>query len=333
MLIALTSDTNLGATFLDWSVHWLSGQTTHYNITANKHCTICVDPLINDNAHGHQKNHSLGLEQLVRLIEKLHNNPQTFVSVYSGLTEPDSIPNIKANDWHKVEQFHAMEFKKIWAYTGKHFDKHIHIADDPSIALYHLQPRVDSSWMLRLGQGLPISEAYQEIFFSDSLKNWQKLGLTHLWDIRERLALDIRPFKVHTPVQLADYTQPHLWINCLELWCLGEDVVGKVFEYLGMKINKQRFDKWINTYRTWQHKQLTHARRSWQIPHIVEATVKNYYYELPKLTLLEEAVIQHCLIYQHNLNLKTWQLTNFPDNTQKLHLLLEENCHPVDKIY
>ena len=47
-----------------------------------------------------------------------------------------------------------------------------------------------------------------------------------------------------------------------------------------------------------------------------------------KLDIIQEAFIQHELIYKHNLNLKTWQLEKFT-NTQQLHNLLETNTHPL----
>jgi hypothetical protein len=62
--------------------------------------------------------------------------------------------------------------------------------------------------------------------------------------------------------------------------------------------------------------------------HIVDSVVNNWYYQID-LTFEQEVVIQHCLIYQHNLNLKTWELTKFPSNTQDLHKLLEPNIHPI----
>lgn len=65
------------------------------------------------------------------------------------------------------------------------------------------------------------------------------------------------------------------------------------------------------------------------LSHIVECIVQGGYYELPALSLEQEAIIQHCLIYQHNLNIKTWQLEKFPSNTIRLHQLLEPNSHSL----
>jgi len=82
----------------------------------------------------------------------------------------------------------------------------------------------------------------------------------------------------------------------------------------------------------WQKKQLDLLDFCYNQPHIVDAIVNNLYYEID-LTFDQEIIIQHCLIYQHGLNLKTWQLEKFPNNTQDLHKLLEPNIHSVENIY
>jgi len=48
-----------------------------------------------------------------------------------------------------------------------------------------------------------------------------------------------------------------------------------------------------------------------------------------ELNLNQEASIQHVLIYKYDLNLKTWGLEKFPNNTKKLHELLEPNIHKI----
>ena len=60
----------------------------------------------------------------------------------------------------------------------------------------------------------------------------------------------------------------------------------------------------------------------------MDAIVNNWHYEID-LTFEQEVIVQHCLIYQHGLNLKTWQLEQFPRNTRDLHRLLEPNTHTV----
>ena len=63
---------------------------------------------------------------------------------------------------------------------------------------------------------------------------------------------------------------------------------------------------------------------------IINYIIEGYELNLDKfnLDLVQEAAIQHELIYKHNLNLKTWQLTKFT-NTRQLHNLLEPNIHPL----
>ena len=61
---------------------------------------------------------------------------------------------------------------------------------------------------------------------------------------------------------------------------------------------------------------------------IIESILKNNYIDLTKfnLDIVQEATIQHELLYKHNLNLKTWQLEKFMDSKQ-LHSLLEPNIY------
>ena len=60
---------------------------------------------------------------------------------------------------------------------------------------------------------------------------------------------------------------------------------------------------------------------------VFDAIVHNWYYEIDNLTFEQEVIIQHCLIYQHGLNLKTRQLEKFPSNTHYKTFIL---FHPRD---
>ena len=62
----------------------------------------------------------------------------------------------------------------------------------------------------------------------------------------------------------------------------------------------------------------------------MKCIVNGWYKELPELTFDQEVIIQHALIYKHNLNLKTWQLSKFT-NTKQLYQLLEPNIHDLSK--
>jgi hypothetical protein len=51
------------------------------------------------------------------------------------------------------------------------------------------------------------------------------------------------------------------------------------------------------------------------------------------LDIVQEAAIQHILLYKHSLSIKTWQLEKF-NNTKQINALLEPNTyHEVKDIY
>lgn len=301
---------------------------------------LVQNPILDTTAHGHEKNHSLGIAQLLGMIDHAKTVESCLLSIYAGLSYPtDSFQDPFVN-WQQVKNFHREEFQQIWQSLLEFSDYHIHIANDSSIPLYHHDSRIKNNWIDASYQTsnsvAHVDEKNQnwiELFFQHSIQQWQNLGLTQRWDVRERLAIDIRPHEVYVPTDLADYTRPHLWINCIEFWTQGEQVLQKVFDYLELKLCQEKLEHWQKVYHKWQQIQLVRMSRNWQIPKIVTAIVNNHYYVIPKLTLLEEALVQHFLIYQHSLNLKTWQLEYFPDNAQQLHQLLETNHHPVEKLY
>jgi hypothetical protein len=248
-----------------------------------------------------------------------------------------NVDNFEYNTiYHQLKQQQAEDYRKIFDICKDTQTDIIYVAYDPRVVLYARNVR-NLSTFLGLIDKKPNSE--DELYdFIDNLFNkssqhmYEELQLIDIWDKRERLALNIRPFDyAHFNVNF-DYQHPHLWINCQDLWTRTETVIKKVMAYLKLEIDKHRFEAWLPISRAWQQKQFDLLDFCYNQPHIVDAIVNNLYYEID-LTFQQEVIIQHCLIYQHGLNLKTWQLEKFPNNTQDLHKLLEPNIHSVDNIY
>ncbi len=177
-----------------------------------------------------------------------------------------------------------------------------------------------------------IKKEIDDYYFPDSIKVWKSLKLEDIWDQRERMALDIRPFDLAGFPKFG-LTRPYLHINCSDLWNLCPQVIKECCDYLKITIQENRWDHWMSVSKNWQQIHHQNLRFFNQLDHIIDAVVNNWYFPLPNLDLYQEAIIQHCLIYRHDLNLKTWKLDRFPDNTKKLHELLEYNIHKIPKIY
>ena len=341
--ICITSWYPMGCTFIDWSIHFLSGQNKFYNLKLDQFVELSQNPIVNNNSHGHNKNHPKGYnetEQYLTYFDKFSDDVicsvypiQLYLDVGADLVNVPIEQLHKANVHKQVQKFIVDDYNKIFELCHETDTKIIFVAQDSRVALYNQFVRVRDRFITKPSK--PASEEefineMQQIFFPDSVARWKELNLNNIWDIRERMALDLRPFDiVETDIKIQ---HPHHWVSCLTLWTRTEDAVKDIMEYLELDINAERLQQWLPVCQQWQKIQLTALEFSYNQPHIVEAIVNNWYYEID-LTFQQEIVIQHCLIYQHGLNLKTWQLEKFPSNTQDLHKLLEPNIHTVSKIY
>ena len=171
-----------------------------------------------------------------------------------------------------------------------------------------------------------ITDSVDRLFFNDSIDTWNSLGLDTLWDKRERIALKQKLFD-YDPIKV-ELDFDHYWVDVQNLWYNGEREIPKILAWLGLTLNPDKFKEWKPIYQKWQEIILDTLQFQYNHKHIVDSIVNNWSYAID-LTFEQEAFIQHCLIYQHNLNLKTWQLEKFPNNTQDLHKLLETNIHPL----
>jgi hypothetical protein len=224
--------------------------------------------------------------------------------------------------WNMVMKYIADDYQQLINYCCSHNVDTIYIDPDPDLNLYFLSNRSDTVIT-------DPSQEFQNVFFSNSIAKWHNDNLSSRWDHRERMALDLRPFdRVENHYQL-NFFQPHLRINSSSLWNHGEDTIRSIMEYLNLKIDKNRWDAWLPIHQQWHNIQQQHLEFAYKFDHIMDSIINNYHYVLGNLSLLQEATIQHALIYQHNLNLKTWQLEKFPANTKDLHLLLEPNIHII----
>ena len=339
-IACVTSFRSLGGTFVDWSLHFLSNRSDYYKVTEQSFIPLVSTPLTSMNAHNHRKNHPDGSAKTTQYIQHFLNQQLTnFCSMYPipiqtdvAMKHLDITQSQLADDavWKKINQYIANDYQTL---IDQCFEKKIstvYIDPDPNLNLYFLSSRCLERTMLSNRPVLDESAAVNEIqttFFQSSIKQWQQQGLTNRWDVRERMALDTRPFdRVEDCFQLT-FSQPHLWINSVELWNHGVDTIKVIMEYLDLPVHPDRWKHWLSIHQQWHTIQQRHLKFAYQFEHIIDAIVNNYYYKLEKLSFAQEVAIQHALIYRHNLNLKTWQLQQFPSNTKDLHKLLDSNIH------
>lgn len=342
-MFAVTSSKSIGCTFFDWSLHYLSGQTEFYSARKKSVIPLVSNPLNGVNAHGHLKNHPRGLRSTKSYLDQLlqHQGNTSLYPTGLSLTEAArdlgvSFPNLQ----------HKSDLQSILTYINNDYHEALECIIDatipliyvdvtPDVALYFITPRTRDAIITKTPDGTlysidEIQTAYQQAFFSESIQQWNDLGLTSRWDERERLALCLRPFELG----LTEFktNKPHLKFNCKSWWADSERVILQSLDFLQLKLDNSRLQSWRDVHRTWHELQFDSLNFVFTYKDIVDSIVNGHWMYID-LTFEQEVIIQHCLIYQHGLNLKTWQLEKFPNNTVDLHKLLESNIHSVPKIY
>jgi hypothetical protein len=329
-IVAIHSITPIGGTFLDWSIHYVSGQKNHFNYINNKWTLLVDNPLDASSAHGHAKNHPSGIQDVKLCLDtfqedKLYSfypyfQEYNFWSNYLGF----ALDNLNDNNWKTIEQHQQQELDTIAQVCQRAATKNIEIQLNKRWAPYLLMNRVEPAWLQKITRykGLSdytINRSYQQDY--------------NQWDLREKLALDIRPFKTPGIKIALDKTLPYYSVSCEDLWFAGTHLIPNLLRWLELPFDKERYHYWATIYQQWQEIQFRSLKFIWQLNDIVDAVINNHYFQLQDLSLMQEAIILHCLIYQHNLNLKAYNLTKFPSNTQLLHQLLEPNHHQLDVTY
>lgn len=348
-IVCVTSTASLGCTFLDWSILWLSGQAKVFDIKTSKWHDICPNPLQQNsvtNAHKHAKNHRGGWARNKKILEQIYNETETgLVSLFPGTLHLDdccqdlgfSIADL-ANEsvMQQVDQYQKQDYVDMLDWMAR--DQQIpviYVDFDPSIRGYKWTRRSLDRLTFAphaASSQVDFENEHQDVFFSESQQRWRDIGLTQIWDIRERMALDIRPFSEQWSDRLL-LTHDHFWVHCQDLWFDTESTVCAIMAWLGLDVNQSRLEHWLPIMRSWQQIHNHNLRFPRHLSKILRSIVNGVKHDLSWLSFEQEVIVQHCLIYQFGLNFKTWNLHKFPDCASQLHLLLEPNHHPVPTIY
>lgn len=345
--VCFSSNYSVGCTFLDWSLHFLSGAKEFYSVEHKNWIPLCDNPLTDLNAHVHQKNQPFGLQQTKDYIDQLCLNlNDQLSSLYVFPLETYATAQLLGHD--PTQQLDDKTFSRMLDYAWSDYVDALDHCLHKNFSLIYVnlsKKNILYTDTVRSTERLFLSSAsansaeqitmdMQQVFFQDSIEKWTKLGLVNRWDIRERMALDMRPFRaLLCDRQSFNRKLPHLFIDAQSLWYNGHRTIERIMQFVGLKLDASRWNHWVLIYAQWQQKQLKILQFEFDLDNIIQSIKHGWFYDISGLTFQQEAIIQHCLIYQHGLNLKTWQLEKFPDNTLDLHMLLEPNLHPVPAIY
>jgi hypothetical protein len=304
----------------------LAGHDKYFNSIINEWSDLPMSPLTTTNSHNFKP-----------------NQPSTYAEFDHCLA---NLLTCKSDEFHTMyfHQFHEASsntfletqqaIREITPIAGKL----VVLTNQPKNSLYH---KSSKSRVLIHKFGDPtvknLSDEEQlndfiTYFFKESFDQWQKLQLTNIWDQREFLALNFRKDATSIATYV-DRSVNHFSLDCLEFFNTADAMISDLFNYLEIDIDATRIDSWNQIYQAWRKLHYNRLNFLWQFDKIIEYILNDYYMDLKRfdLDIVQEAFIQHELLYKHNLNLKTWQLEKFTD-TKQLHELLEPNIHPLNTI-
>lgn len=336
-LVAVTSERGVGCTFLDWSLLWLSGQTERYIPATDSVAPLVADPLTGINAHQHAKNIPRGLSGVKGYLEKFAGSGQDLLTMF--IVKTIAIPDHDLAQREKMlrdpetrQQMQAAKDRDYALgldYFVQQGGRLIYVYADPSIPLYH---NFSFRGYKRGYRGNLLNSSDEA--FLDYCKFWfdSVQGDHTVWNLRELIALTIRPFDFDSPVNILPQTE-RLWIGCQDLWFKANTLMPDIMHYVGIKLDSTRWDHWLTIYRKWRDIQARSMKLDSELDQIVQAILEGQSRDISWLNFREECIIQHCLIYRHDVNIRANQLVRFPADTAQLHELLEPNHHDTAKIY
>ena len=321
-ILGIITDPGVGGVFLIWSVHYLAGCTQYYYSTQDQWVELTENPLTKINSHGFRPNQIANLVNYYKTFNKLKQVDSTFFHCL----------------YFHAGVYLADERQEAAKHLQSSVDKGIILSLDPHDSLYHtsetprsgtVTDRATNSKLLTDSD--EIWKDHSEYFFSESLKVWNELELTYVWDKREFIALNINNKDVLSINDIiTDYDNNFYTLKSMDLFNTFDTTVYKLFDYLELSIDLARFEKWLLVYNNWKKVHYSRLQFTWYFDTIIHNIINGKSMDLEKfnLDLMQEAAIQRALIYNYSLNLKTWQLEKFT-NTKQLHGLLEPNLHPI----
>ena len=352
-ILSTISEAGFGNTFVEWSVYFLSNKSTYFSWPKCQWVPLVENPLNGLNAHKHPKNHPLGVDSTRDFFDAIDRQGDSdFYSCYPHQLLSQTIAKKINVDINKISE--KSVYAKILEYDRREtirmvdlcFERSSHVVylecKSQAMPLIYFFPRSLERKFTDLSKPKDENELFDEqdqLWNGSNISKWNDLHLTDIWDRRERLALNIRPIGkpgidcVSDVFDHIDFSRKHHRIGVRDLWCRGDQTFITLMEYLDLPIDGKRWEKWQSIYQQWVAPQAKLLGFMDNLSYLLEAIVNDWYYQLPELTFKQEVLIQHFLIYQYNLNLKTWQLAKFPPNTRDLHALLEPNIHGTSLLY
>jgi hypothetical protein len=340
-LVTLLTDPAVGGTFISWSIEYLTGHDQMYSVKSRKYVPLIDNPNMKRNAHGYRPNQFDSSADVINAVQTLESLPNT--------------PNKKLDLIYLHQFYYHLDKHKDWY---KALDA-VFNAECPIITVRLLKPYIlyhglytkrASSSIERMvrnennetfskddtlrtdGNNKETFSVNIKYYFSNTKHPWNHSSLTTVYDKRELMALNFRPFDTSENDAMFD-TRPRsktLNLVSVDIWMNMDNTIHDIMNFLNISIDQERYNKWIPIYNEWKKLHTKRVMWCWYYDQIIDYIINGYEMDLQRfdLDIYQEATIQHTMIYKHGLNFKTYKLDKFT-NTKQLHDLLEPNTHPI----
>jgi hypothetical protein len=311
MIVGILGPSGCGGTFLDWSIHFLRGDTKHYTVVCdpNKdrsqilghhYSSVCIDPLTGTTAHNHLKTHpnNGSLQQVIDIFTQLPTSDlHTFYYVDSmrsdqTQTAHNNIIQQNKNCYFLTYLFEPFDIDKIFCFQ---FEK--------------------------------ISSIVKK-FDNMLVYPTQKLSELPIWEQRELLSLYYpKCIQGQTINEIIDFYPNNFLINFSKTLNSLDHMILEILEFLRITVDNTRWDTWLTIYQQWKANNNTNFFD--ELDTIIACILNNVDHDMTQynMTFAREVVIASKLLYNHNKSLRSYNLEKIHPNTQHWHQILEENIY------
>jgi hypothetical protein len=309
MLVAFTSYSSIGCTFLNWSFHRLCGDTKVWIHTKQQWIDVVEDPLRNRTAHNFDKNHPADLPAWQQMIYALRNIDQNKWSSFYGYCRNSESSDLDSCIEHTLSSgvpviFLECDFVR-YQLLHRHLDSSFH-ADrglrDTAIAnkikqRFHTVPNI-----------------YEKTANNTELRNFLSLSMKYCVTKNDKHRIDkFRNHPKFMAIKVKDFFQD------------GLKTVKEMSKFLQRDIITARVDAWVQIYNNWKPKVVPWVEFFIELNDIVDSVIAGDDRDLEsyKLDVFGEAVIQYELMRRYNTRFVGTVPDQLPTNTKQIKYYLK----------
>lgn len=313
MIVGILGPGGCGATMLDWSIQYLSGQThtwcievdyqTRSQIVDQSVMIIPDNPVTQRNtSHAYKKNHpnEVTLDLIINIL-KQHSE-------------------FELNSFYFADSMNAQDQQPRPTFYNKIVQQY---PDVKFITYQFTEQDIDIIFGFQLEKITRVQEIFSDLVIHNNLP----MKDLPVWDQRELMGL-YYPKSIQGQI-LSETLNPaenNFLFDYRKIFEL-EKHIKQVFDYLGLAIKPERYNTWKQSYEFWKSKNSTKFYDN--IPVIINNILNNQSHDLTQyqMTLAKEIILSSRLLYDHGISLKSHGIESLSVNTTQWYEILEPNIY------